>query len=1297
MQIAFPLSLSFTPIMLAHATEQPNSFLILPTTQTYTLKLDDTVASIAKQHGVTVNELKKLNQFRTFSKPFEDLTVGDEIDIPANTKWLNTPQQNELISSTDVARTASQLGSTFNNNSSSNAAKDLARSIAVGEMNAQTNSEISDWLQGKGKARVKIDVDNEFTLKNSELEVLVPIWELPEHMVFSQASLHRTDSRTQSNLGVGYRFFSPDYMLGINTFYDHDWSRSHSRVGLGAEYQRDFMKLSANSYHRTSDWKNSKDFDFYEERPANGWDVRAEGYLPAYPAIGGKLMYEQYYGDNVGLFGKDNQQKDPYAVTVGANYTPFPLLTFNAEQRQGKSGENDTRFGIDLKYTLGVPLSKQLDSEQIYASRLLNANRYDFVERNNNIVLEYRKKETITIQLPAQISGYTGEKRDIGLTISSKNGLSRVEWYAPELIAHGGQIIRESISQYSVVMPNYQYGSGANNHYTLSMVAYDESGNQSPESTTTVIVNSAAVDLASSKLSPLEVNLPNDGKSTEQLTLKLENKDGQPVSGIASEITTQITTISGSSSDIKLSEYTESANEPGTYYVTVTAGLSSGEFTLTPKIQGISISPAKVITGKSPKISNLNISGKLALGETLSGTYIFDANGSNTEDKSQYQWTNEGNKRALNGIKTVETSGIIPGYILVKDDVGKIKMLTVKAINGLNTEGNTETVTTAPGSDGNHTDGGNNGGIVDEAGVPKVSNVAISGKLNVGQVLSGSYVFAAQTGNPTDASVVMWGDNGTTVAELDANNGTPVTNGTLPTYTLVTADVGKVKAVSVRAKNGAGVVGNTETVTTAPGSDGNHTDGGNNGGITDETGAPKVSNVAISGKLNVGQVLSGSYTFDAQTGNPTDASVAMWGDNGTTVAELDAGNGTVVTDGNLPTYTLVTADVGKVKAVSVRAKNGAGVVGNTETVTTAPGSDGNHTDGGNNGGIIDEAGVPAISNVSISGKLNVGEVLSGSYVFAAQTGNPTDASVAVWGNNGTTVAELDANNGTKVTNGTLPTYTLVAADIGKVKAVSVRAKNGAGVVGNTITVTTVPSSNGNNTNSGNIDGSGSVIGYTFKLTPETLRLGETMKHQYTLAATDIKSGQSVTIPANTVTWSTKDSAVAVADSTGIITAKKEGSTSVIVKGIYKNQPFQAEAIINISPLVKSPLFGYGTGSSATVVVEPPNYTISVRCGGIVDNMGGIGGSGGTPSIVKDVSNVTKIVTNTGLYEKNNVLSSITFHYGDGTSQKCGREEPQTVTIVKSETYMIPNGYRLQGFTAFGGQYVTGVQYITVEK
>ncbi|HDP9620698.1 TPA: inverse autotransporter beta domain-containing protein, partial [Escherichia coli] len=45
----------------------------------------------------------------------------------------------------------------------------------------------------------------------------------------------------------------------------------------------------------------SPDIEDYQERPANGWDIRAEGYLPAWPQLGASLMYEQYYGDEVGL------------------------------------------------------------------------------------------------------------------------------------------------------------------------------------------------------------------------------------------------------------------------------------------------------------------------------------------------------------------------------------------------------------------------------------------------------------------------------------------------------------------------------------------------------------------------------------------------------------------------------------------------------------------------------------------------------------------------------------------------------------------------------------------------------------------------------------------------------------------------------------------------------------------------------------------------------------------------------------------------------------------------------------
>jgi adhesin/invasin len=125
-------------------------------------------------------------------------------------------------------------------------------------------------------------------------------------------------------------------MLGANTFLDYDLSRDHARLGFGGEYWRDFLKLGVNTYYRLTNWKDSPALEDYEERPANGWDVRAQYWLPTLPQLGGKLTYEQYYGNEVALFGRDNRQRNPHAITAGVNYTPVPLLTFTAEQRQGK-------------------------------------------------------------------------------------------------------------------------------------------------------------------------------------------------------------------------------------------------------------------------------------------------------------------------------------------------------------------------------------------------------------------------------------------------------------------------------------------------------------------------------------------------------------------------------------------------------------------------------------------------------------------------------------------------------------------------------------------------------------------------------------------------------------------------------------------------------------------------------------------------------------------------------------------------------------------------------------------------
>ncbi|KKI41631.1 hypothetical protein, partial [Hafnia alvei] len=77
--------------------------------------------------------------------------------------------------------------------------------------------------------------------------------------------------------------------------------------------------------------------------------------------------------------------------------------------------------------------------------------------------------------------------------------------------------------------------------------------------------------------------------------------------------------------------------------------------------------------------------------------------------------------------------------------------------------------------------------------------------------------------------------------------------------TIDSSDVGQVLEMSVRAKNGADVYGNSATVDTAQTGGGNNTEGGGEeGAIVDETVAPTISNVAISGKLAVGEALSGS-------------------------------------------------------------------------------------------------------------------------------------------------------------------------------------------------------------------------------------------------------------------------------------------------------------------------------------------------------------------------------------------------------------------------------------------------------
>ncbi|MVY71530.1 inverse autotransporter adhesin IatC, partial [Escherichia coli] len=584
-QTIFPV-MAAAPTHINHAHSDTATSLILPNVKTipYTLGALETPPTVAARFGITVDELRRLNQFRTFARGFDNVRQGDEIDVPLINS--NSPEARNLKAmqmerdgkdpQMQVAEVAQQSGTLLARDMDSEQAASMARGWVASSASAQA----TDWLSRWGTARVSLGVDEDFSLKSSSFEFLHPWYETPDNLVFSQHTLHRTDDRTQTNHGIGWRYFTPSWMSGVNMFIDHDLTRYHTRTGMGVEYWRDYLKLSGNGYLRLSNWRSAPELDHdYEARPANGWDLRAEGWLPAWPQLGGKLVYEQYYGDEVALFGKDERQNDPHAITAGLSYTPVPLISFSAEQRQGKQGENDTRIGMELTLQPGHSLQKQLDPAEVAARRSLVGSRYDLVDRNNNIVLEYRKKELVRLTLTDPLKGKPGEVKSLVSSLQTKYALKGYDIEAASLQSAGGKVaVSGKVIQ--VTIPPYRFTAmpETDNTYPIAVTAEDSKGNFSRREESMVVVEKPTLSLADSTLSvDLQILLA-DGKSTSMLTYTARDSSGKPIPGMT------LKTQAKGLQDFALSEWKDNGN--GTYTQIVTAGKTSGALSLMPQFNG---------------------------------------------------------------------------------------------------------------------------------------------------------------------------------------------------------------------------------------------------------------------------------------------------------------------------------------------------------------------------------------------------------------------------------------------------------------------------------------------------------------------------------------------------------------------------------------------------------------------------------------------------------------------------------------------------------------------------------------
>lgn len=724
-QFVFPVAGTFAPAIASAKTQATfqNEKLARPT-EPYILKSGETVSTVAKRYGLTVTDLKKINQLRTFSKPFMTLGAGSEIDVPKprtnkflpfNYSSLDQPASNQSslnkTSASDeeshrLAEAASQVGQLLiNNNIKSGAINQLGDLLT-----SEANQQIKNWLAHYGTVRLQTNVNSHGGLNGSQLDMLLPLHDTHNLLDFTQFGFRRIDKRNTLNIGLGERRFFDGWMFGYNAFLDHDFTGDNTRFGLGAEYARDYLKLGANGYFRLSNWKESPLLTDYDERPANGFDLRVQGYAPALPQLGGKLVYEQYFGNEVGLINKDHRSQNPSMFTVGINYTPVPLLTFGIERKQEMSGNGETQFNMELNYVIGTPWSEQINPDAVAFKHSLQGGRYDLVDRNNQIVLEYRKREVISLAMENQIIGHESETKPLHISVNSKYGFKDIQWEATSLFVNGGKIQHQGGTNYLLTLPRYQ--PQGNNIYTVGAVAYDEQGNTSKRVEMQVQVLPAEINVNSSAFTAKDKELLADNRDTTLLTLTLKDKDGKPVKGVASEIKLISTGLSGEGRDPQIEKMQET--QPGVYKSHLTAGEKIGVLKITPEVNGITLKPVEImfVHPSTPLVKNLTIVGKLEMGQTLSATYTFYANEGDTTDKSRYVWGNKGNIDISKG-HTITESGKLPNYTLTQADAGTVKAIAVQAQNALGLIGNTQTVDTSMSTEqGNHTHDGGKGGTV---------------------------------------------------------------------------------------------------------------------------------------------------------------------------------------------------------------------------------------------------------------------------------------------------------------------------------------------------------------------------------------------------------------------------------------------------------------------------------------------------------------------------------------------------------------------------------------------------------
>ncbi|EFJ8513888.1 inverse autotransporter adhesin YeeJ, partial [Escherichia coli] len=238
------------------------------------------------------------------------------------------------------------------------------------------------------------------------------------------------------------------------------------------------------------------------------------------------------------------------------------------------------------------------------------------VDRNNNIVLEYRKKELVRLTLTDPVTGKSGEVKSLVSSLQTKYALKGYNVEATALEAAGGKVVTTG-KDILVTLPAYRFTSTpeTDNTWPIEVTAEDVKGNLSNREQSMVVVQAPTLSQKDSSVSLSTQTLNADSHSTATLTFIAHDAAGNPVVGLV------LSTRHEGVQDITLSDWKD--NGDGSYTQILTTGAMSGMLTLMPQLNGVDAAKAPAVVNIiSVSSSRTHSSIKIDKDRYLSGNPI---------------------------------------------------------------------------------------------------------------------------------------------------------------------------------------------------------------------------------------------------------------------------------------------------------------------------------------------------------------------------------------------------------------------------------------------------------------------------------------------------------------------------------------------------------------------------------------------------------------------------------------------------------------------------------------------------